>query len=420
MTSSPQSAFVWIWLPAAPEPVVAGRLDAAGDTLQFTYGRSYLARPEAIPLYLPELPLQEGPILPRVGTAPGCIADAAPDSWGQRVILNRRFAHAAQDTADLGLLDYLMESGSDRIGALDFQASAAEYVPRLAGSVALSELAESADLVDRNVPLTPALAEALLRGSSIGGARPKAAMEDGSRRLIAKFSSTSDPFPVVQGEYIAMRLARLAGLNVASVELTKAMDKHVLLVERFDREPEGQRHAMVSALTMLGLAEHQAPYASYADLARIVRERFTEPDATLHELFARITFNILTGNTDDHARNHAAFWSGRELTLTPAYDICPQRRGGGEARQIMAIGEDDWRYSQLEGCVKRASTYHLTEAAARAIVDHQIERIESCWEQVCDEAALSGIARRQMWRTQFLNPFAFYEYEGRLPAGIPG
>lgn len=152
----------------------------------------------------------------------------------------------------------------------------------------------------------------------------------------------------------------------------------------------------------------------------MARERFTKPDATLHELFGRITFNILTGNTDDHARNHAAFWNGRELTLTPAYDICPQRRGGGEVRQVMAIGEDDWRYSQLEGCVARASTYHLTEYAARAIIDRQIETIESRWEQVCDEAALSDIARRQMWNTQFLNPFAFYGYQGRAPAGIAG
>ncbi len=413
MTSSHGPVFVWVWLPDATEPVVAGRLDATGETLQFTYGRSYLARAGAIPLYAPELPLQEGPILPRAGTAPGCILDAAPDSWGQRVILNRRFGGTKQDTADLGVLDYLMESGSDRIGALDFQASATEYVPRVTGTVPLSELAEAAELVDRGVPLTPALSDALLRGSSIGGARPKAAIEDGDRRLIAKFSSTSDPFPVVQGEYVAMRLARLAGLAVAEVELTTVMDKHVLLVERFDREPDGRRHAMVSALTMLALAEHEARYAGYADLARVVRERFTDPDATLHELFARIVFNILTGNTDDHARNHAAFWDGRALTLTPAYDVCPQRRAGGEARQVIAIGEDGWRDSQLEGCVERASTYHLTADAARANIDRQIETIERCWDEVCDEAQLDQIARGRMWRTQFLNPFAFYGYRLR-------
>src|SRR5436305_8806562 len=165
MTSEPETAFVWVWLPNVADPVVAGRLDAAGETLQFTYGRSYLDRPEAISLYLPELPLGEDPILPRVGTAPGCIVDSAPDSWGQRVILNRRFGSAAQDTADLGLLDYLMESDSDRIGALDFQASPDHYVARVGSSVALTELAQSADLVERNIPLTPALADALLRGS---------------------------------------------------------------------------------------------------------------------------------------------------------------------------------------------------------------------------------------------------------------
>ncbi|MEO7786435.1 MAG: HipA domain-containing protein, partial [Sphingomicrobium sp.] len=75
---------------------------------------------------------------------------------------------------------------------------------------------------------------------------------------------------------------------------------------------------------MLGLDEMQARYASYADLAEIIRFRFTEPTATLRELFARMTLNILVGNVDDHARNHAAFWDGTQLTLTPAYDICPQ------------------------------------------------------------------------------------------------
>jgi len=48
-----------------------------------------------------------------------------------------------------------------------------------------------------------------------------------------------------------------------------------------------------------------------------------------------MVFNILVGNTDDHARNHAAFWDGKQLTLTPAYDICPQGRTGEEASQLV-------------------------------------------------------------------------------------
>jgi serine/threonine-protein kinase HipA len=401
---------VWIWLPGAADPVVAGRLDTVGELVTFTYGQSYLAREDRIALYLPELPLLRGPISPLVGDVAGCIADAAPDAWGRRVILNRHVGAGALDTTDLNLLTYLLESGSDRIGALDFQPSASRYVARRTANATLAELGESAERVEQGIPLSPALDQALLHGTSVGGARPKALLRDDDRKLIAKFSSTTDTYPVVKGEFIAMRLAHLAGLNVAAVKLTQALSKDVLLIERFDRPAGGRRQAMVSALTVLGLDEVAARYASYADLAQVIRTRFTDPIPTLHELFSRITFNILTGNNDDHARNHAAFWDGTALSLTPAYDICPQPRAGGETAQVMAIGEDGYRMSQVAGCVARASTYRLSESDAREIVDHQIDTIETHWADVCDEAALTEIDRAGFWRRQFLNPYATEGY----------
>jgi len=411
MTSDePRHAFVWVWLPGAADPVVAGRLDTAGEIVTFTYGQSYLAREEKIALYLPELPLGRGEISPLVGEVAGCIADAAPDAWGRRVILNRRVGRDAVDTTDLNLLTYLLESGSDRIGGLDFQTSASEYVARWTANATLTELAESAERVEQGIPLSPALDQALLHGSSVGGARPKALLSEGDRRLIAKFSSRTDVYPVVKGELVAMVLARRAGLNVATVALTHALGKDVLLIDRFDRPPGGGRRAMVSALTILGLDEVGARYASYAELARIVRSRFTDPLPTLRELFSRITFNILSGNNDDHARNHAAFWDGSALTLTPAYDICPQPRAGGETAQLMAIGEDGYRMSQVAGCVARASTYLLSSADAREIIDHQIDVIEADWADVCDQAALTEVERAGFWQRQFLNPYAIEGY----------
>src|SRR3546814_17564104 len=95
------------------------------------------------------------------------------------------------------------------------------------------------------------------------------------------------------------------------------------------------RRGVVSALTLLALDETEARYASYEDLATVIRHRFVDPAATLAELYARIIFNILCGNTDDHARNHAAFCDGGTLELTPAYDICPQSPTGGQATQAM-------------------------------------------------------------------------------------
>jgi serine/threonine-protein kinase HipA len=415
MPSESQQVFVWVWLPGAAEPVVAGRLDSVGPIVNFTYGRTYLEREEAIPLYLPELPLEPGQISPLVGEIPGCIADAGPDAWGQRVVLNHLTGRADADPAELGPLTYLIESGSDRIGALDFQTSPTEYVPRAMNHATLEELAESAERVEKEIPLSPELDQALLHGSSVGGARPKALLDGGEARLIAKFSSITDTYPVVKGEFLAMELARRAGLEVARVELASAHGRDVLLVERFDRPKGRQRRAMVSALTMLGLEVAGARYASYADLADLVRARFVEPTATLRELFARIVFNILCSNNDDHPRNHAAFWDGQALTLTPAYDICPQLRSGGETAQIMAIGRNGWRMSQLAGCVERASTYLLTETEAREIVDGQIETIERQWDEVCDLAEVAEGARAAFWKRQFLNPYAMEDYR-RAPA----
>lgn len=420
MSSDPYTeGFVWIWLPGAVEPVVAGRLYAEGNpaTLQFHYGKSYLERKDALPIYLPELPLKPGALPLLAGLSiPGCIRDAAPDAWGRRVILNRKFGvkGADLDRMDLSELAFLLESGSNRIGALDFQASPIEYVPRAAQSASLEELLQSAERVEKGIPLTPELDEALRHGSAIGGARPKALIEDGEKKYVAKFSASNDLYSVVKAEFIAMRLAALAGLNVAPVDLVRASGKDVLLVERFDRErvqAGWKRKAMVSALTILALDEMMARYASYQDLAEIVRHRFTHAQDTLHELFGRLVFNILCGNTDDHARNHAAFWDGNMLTLTPAYDICPQGRTGQEASQAMLIHDND-NMSRLSTCLKAAHHFLLSEKQAIEMIEAQIRIIVTHWSAACAEADLSEVDRNLFWGRQFLNPYAFADLEG--------
>ena len=312
-TKAPEEAFVWIWLPEATAPVVAGRIARDGKRLIFNYGQSYLSLKDRIPIYEPELPLRSGAIVPEDGLSMHrCLRDAAPDAWGRRVILNWTFGRKGKDadTSSLDELTYLLQSGSDRIGALDFQHSPSEYVPRVPQAATLEELLSAAEKVEQGVPLTPALDQALFHGTSIGGARPKAMIQDGDTKMIAKFSSSTDTYNIVKAEYIAMRLAAKAGLNVPPVHLENVAGKDVLLVERFDRARTKDgwvRKAMVSALTLFGLDAMMARYASYEDLAEIIRHRFTSPKSTLHELYGRLVFNILCGNTDDHARNHAGF-----------------------------------------------------------------------------------------------------------------
>jgi serine/threonine-protein kinase HipA len=206
-----------------------------------------------------------------------------------------------------------------------------------------------------------------------------------------------------------MDLARRAGLNVARVEVTRAAGKDVLIVDRFDRSAGGRRSHMVSALTILGLDEFTgARYGSYPDLADHIRRSFTNAAATLRELFSRIVCNILVGNTDDHPRNHAAFVNAdSSLTLTPAYDICPQPRSVPQANQAMAIGRGGQRTSQIATCLAACDTYLLSSKQAQAIIDEQIDVIRTQWNEAADAARLSELDRRQLYGREILNEFAF-------------
>lgn len=401
MTS--ERVYVWTWLVDRADPVVAGALDPVGDRLHLVYGRSYLERPDAVPLYLPELPLQPGDQPPPDGMdLAGSLDDGAPDAWGRRVILRSLHARDSRDldTAVLPTVTYLLESGTDRIGANDFQASAETYAPRETNAT-LDELLTAADRLQAGEPFSEEIDRVLNAGSSVGSARPKATVTatDG-RALIAKFSTPTDTYPVVKGEAVAMQLAR----------------RDVLLVDRFDRIPgTNRRRALVSALTLLGLGEMHARYATYPDLAQTIRTRFTDPRATLAELFGRLVFNVLIGNRDDHARNHAAFWNGHDLTLAPAYDLDPQPRDTREATQAMAITRAGDRRSRLATCIDAAGEFLLSEAQARTMIDRLVQTIIDGFDDVADTVGLTDLDRKLLWRRALLHPYAFEDY-GSAPA----
>ena len=409
MTSNVLEAFVWVWLPGTSVPIVAGRVEKHGPLHHFTYGRSYREHDDAIALSPFELPLQPGTYEPvGMNTIHSCLRDSAPDAWGRRVV-GYKYPDLAADE-----LDYLLLTGSDRIGALDFSASASEYVPRESDHPTLGDLQQAAALLESNRALPPELDRALLHGTSVGGARPKALIDHDGRHFIAKFGSTTDLYPVVKAEYIAMRLAALAGLTVSAVSLASSLGKDVLMIERFDRVHTATgkaRRLMLSGLSLLELNEMEARYASYSDLADRIRQRFIEPRATLAELYKRLAFNVLVGNTDDHARNHSAFWDGRELSLTPAYDLCPQLRTGQEATQAMDIGGVTGSAATLTNVLSVCGKFQLREPDARTMIEQLIATVEDNWLAVSDEAGLATVERNRLWGRALLNPYCWQDWD---------
>jgi serine/threonine-protein kinase HipA len=411
MTSDPYRArrvFVWTWLPGESDPVVAGAVDRVeASRLDFTYARSYLDNDRAISLYAPELPLGRGAQEPLDGlTIAACLKDATPDSWGERVIGNRM----ASGDRELSVETYMLESGSNRLGAIDFQKSAHEYAPRL-DTAGLDELYDAAEKVLAGVPLNPAIGDALMNGTAIGGAHPKVLVTDHSgTEHIAKLSVATDVHPVIKAEAVAIELARRCGLEVPNARVIKSMGRDVLLIERFDRVRAGQRRHVVSGLTMLGFdALLGARYGSYPEMLDVLRERALAPHDVGRRLFERVVFNVAIGNNDDHARNHAAFWDGQSLELTPAFDLTPQVRSTDTSAQAMAIGRDGSRASQLAVCVAAAADYGLSRPDAKQLVDHIVSTIEEAWRDAADVAELSEADRNALWRRSVLNRSTFYD-----------
>jgi serine/threonine-protein kinase HipA len=184
----------------------------------------------------------------------------------------------------------------------------------------------------------------------------------------------------------------------------------VLLVERFDRTRDGARRLVLSALTVLGLRETEAHYASYADLAEAIRyPGWSDAGASLRELFRRLVFNICIGNTDDHLRNHAAFWDGESLRLTPAYDLCPQIRSTNVASHAIGITRDRANTSQLRLARAVAADFGLTPRQAEEAIEEILAVIRGEWDLACDEATLTQTERAALWEREILNPYIFYE-----------
>jgi serine/threonine-protein kinase HipA len=126
-------------------------------------------------------------------------------------------------------------------------------------------------------------------------------------------------------------------------------------------------------------------------------------------------FNILVGNTDDHARNHAGFWTGGQLQLTPAYDIDPRPRGSYEANQAMAVRGTDHR-ANLSLALDAAGSFGLDQGRAERVILGQVEAIRDLFDEMAREVDLTPADYSALRDRAFLREFVFDGLEGRLAA----
>ncbi len=405
MTSERDGCFVYITLPGETKPVVAGRFEVVRERQEeplgrFIYGRSYLARSDAVEIDPGELSL--GPGLRESASKAGlfgALRDAAPDYWGRRVI--ERHAGVVR----MRELDYLLHSPDDRAGALGFGLGPEPPAPlrafnrtldlarlqRLADCI-LDEEALPGDQKD-HAELYQA-EELLLVGTSMGGARPKAVVEDEQGLWLAKFNRADDRWNHARAEHAMLLLARSCGLNAAESRVTSVGGRDVLLVKRFDRArvlSGYTRSRMLSALTLLRADESAQSRErwSYPFLVEELRRLSSEPKRDAVELFRRICFNALISNSDDHPRNHAVIAQAREWRLSPAYDLNPSAPVSVERRDLAMECGVAGRYANAENLVSEAPRFLLAKEEARAVIDAMEKQIQVTWYGVARASGMS-------------------------------
>jgi serine/threonine-protein kinase HipA len=392
--------FVYITLPGATSAVTAGKFvlerNQRGDPLgRFVYGRSYLDNPEAVPIDPVELQLSEKTYdtVQRNGVF-GALRDAGPDYWGRRVI--EKYAGKAQ----LGELDYLLESPDDRAGALGFGLNKVPPASqrKFNKTLDLETLQNLADALVKddlpNDPEAPQVQELMLLGTSMGGARPKAVVQDEDGLWVAKFNQPDDRWNNTRVEHAMLRLALECGISTAESRIATIAGKDVLLIKRFDREktPKGYTRArMISGLTLLRADEAPAMRErwSYVILVEEMRRIVAEPKKDARELFRRVCFNALISNIDDHPRNHAFIAKDEDWKLSPAYDLTPAPLVAQERRDLAMQCGDMGRYANAKNILSQHARFLLKEDEATTIVGDMKDQVAATWYETVRACSVS-------------------------------
>ena len=391
-------------------PTLVGRLRVrvrgGGESASFDYDPDWLNHPRRFALE-PALALGPGPFHTRRALF-GSIGDSAPDRWG-RVLLRRdevrRARHEGRAPRTLFESDFLLRVDDElRMGALRFSRSPDEpflaepRARRIPPLVDLGRLLAASTRVTRDEEGDDDLRLLLGPGSSLGGARPKAAVRDGDGGLaIAKFPHAADEYDIVLWEGVALSLARRAGIEVPDWRLEQVAGQRVLILRRFDRDG-ARRVPFLSAMSMLGADDREQ--RSYLEIADALRRHGVAAKRDLAELWRRIVFSILVSNTDDHLRNHGFLYDDAPgWRLSPAYDLNPtptqirprvlrthidEYDGTASLDRALATAEyyglELDRAKRIAGEVGRAVSGWRADAAALGASAGSIARMESAFE----------------------------------------
>lgn len=379
-------------------PVGQLRLTRAGPRQfsTFSYDPDWIGNPRAFAVQ-PDFPLEAGPFHTagqdgRMHDAlAGVFADAAPDSWGRR-LLERTYGKGLSEFEYLTLSDDTCRQGAlrflDAEGEI-LRGKSADAVPRLLDLEVITAIARA---YEQGKTIMAEELQALAGAGGSGGARPKANIRDDDNLWLAKFTSVHDQRPIERVEVATLRLAAACGIRTPEVRLELGDSPYpVALIQRFDRRGTS-RIPYISARTALGKLGTEL--GSYTEIVDFMRGHSLDSQADFRELFLRLVFTILVSNKDDHLKNHGFLYAGSgKWSLSPVFDVnpAPDRDPHLETAIVEGGPHDRSIGLALEAC----EFFEVEEADARRIIRGMARQITGSWRELLREAGVSGSLARE-------------------------
>jgi serine/threonine-protein kinase HipA len=233
MSSSKADIWIYVHWVGMPQPKHIGILSAhqakGRKAFSFEYAHEWVSSKEQL-LLDPDIGWYSGIQFPNQKENFGIFLDSMPDTWG-RTLMKRRSAQQAKEEGKtapvLYDVDFLLGVyDKSRLGALRFKTDPEgpflndnqQYpTPHWSNARELQHAVEVIESDQIGDEVKKWLAILIAPGSSLGGARPKANILDAANHpWIAKFPSKNDSIDKAAWEYLAYRLALLAGIEMAN------------------------------------------------------------------------------------------------------------------------------------------------------------------------------------------------------------
>ena len=198
-----------------------------------------------------------------------------------------------------------------------------------------------------------------------------------------------------ESEHLVMQMAENCGLAVVPHALIQMDGGYAYITRRVDRmlSPDG----MVQLLAMedfcqLSLRLTQDKYkGSCEQCTKVIRRYSCRPGLDLTELFLRLVFCFLTGNSDMHLKNFSLIETdpgSRDYILSPAYDLLPVNIIMPEDPEEFAL-QMNGKKSNLrrKNFLAFADYSGIPQKSAEVMIRSMVNRVPA-WIKMCEESLL--------------------------------